>query len=324
MKAMLCTHYGAPEVLQLQELTTHTPKPNELLIKLHNTTVTSGDCRVRGLNVPRGFKPIMRLALGFNGPRQPILGSELAGMVEAIGAQVTQFKVGDAVFAFTDAKMGCYAEYICLPETAVVLPKPANLSFAEAAALSFGGSTALHFLTKAKLQRGDQVVINGASGCVGSAAVQLAKQLGAHVTAVCSTANVPMMQALGADQVIDYTQTDFTQQSQTYDFILDTTGKVTYANCKAVLKPKGRLALIAADLPEMLKSFWFNLSSKHQVLAGPAFGNLDALKELADLASQGQYHPVIDQSFPFTQLVEAHRYVDAGHKKGNVVIEFGI
>jgi NADPH:quinone reductase-like Zn-dependent oxidoreductase len=309
-------------VLQLQELTTPTPKPNELLIKLHNTTVTSGDCRVRGLNVPCGFKPIMRLALGFNGPRQAILGSELAGTVEAIGAQVTQFKVGDAVFAFTDAKMGCYAEYICLPETAVVLPKPANLSFAEAAALSFGGSTALHFLTKAKLQRGEQVLINGASGCVGSAAVQLAKQLGAQVTAVCSTANVPMMQALGADQVIDYTQTDFTQQSQSYDFILDTTGKVTYANCKAVLKPHGRLALIAADLPEMLKSFWVNLSSQHQVLAGPAFGNLEALKKLADLANQGQYRPVIDRNFPFTQLVEAHRYVDAGHKKGNVVIAF--
>lgn len=199
MRAIVCEKYGPPEVLQLKELDKPEPRDTDLLIKIYNTTVISGDCRVRGLNTPQGFRFLMRLALGFNRPRQAILGTELAGRVEAIGARVSQFKVGDWVAAFTDMRMGCYADYCCLAENGCVVQKPSNLSLAEAAALSFGGTTAWHFLKKAKLQAGEKVLINGASGSVGSAAVQLAKQLGANVTGVASTANQDLLRALGAD-----------------------------------------------------------------------------------------------------------------------------
>lgn len=320
MKAILCEKYGSPDVLQLKEIDKPIPKDNEILIKLHNTSVTSGDCRVRGLNTPKGFKLLMRLALGFNRPRQAILGSELSGAVEAIGAAVSQFKVGDAVVAFTDMKMGCYADYACLAEDKAVVHKPTNLSFVEATALSFGGTTALHFLKKTKLQSGETVLINGASGGVGTALVQLAKQLGAEVTGVCSSANVDLVKSIGADMVINYTQEDFTRQKNAYDVIIDTTGNVSYAACKAVLKEKGRLALVAASMPQMLKALSGALTSKHKVVMEPAFGDAEALQYLADLAQQGQYRPVIDRVFPFEQMVEAHRYVEAGHKRGNVVI----
>lgn len=321
MKAILCQKYGPPDVLQLKEVEKPSPKDDEILIKIHNTTVTSGDCRVRGLNTPLGFKGLMRLALGFNQPRQPILGTELAGTVEAIGRNITQYQVGNAVFAFTDIKMGCYAEYICLPEQGAVLPKPVNLSFEEAAALSFGGTTALHFLTKAQLKIGEKLLINGASGCVGMAAIQLAKHFGAEVTGVCSSVNVAVVQALGADKVIDYTKEDLTQQVSRYDVVFDATGKLSYQRGKFFLKVGGRLVLISASLPEILMIPWIALTSNNKVLAGPAKSDKTSLRVLADLAMQGKYRPVIDQCFPFERMIEAHHYVDKGHKKGNVVIK---
>ncbi|WGZ94844.1 MAG: NAD(P)-dependent alcohol dehydrogenase [Candidatus Thiothrix putei] len=320
MKAIVCKQYGSPEVLQWQHVEKPVPKDNEILIKIHTTTVTSADCRVRGLNTPKGFRLLMRLALGINRPRQAILGSELAGTVAAIGANVSRFQVGDPVFAFTDTRMGCYAEYTCLPEKGAIVRKPANLSFAEAAALSFGGTTALHFLRKAKLQSGDKILINGASGGVGTAAVQLAKHFGAEVTGVCSTTNLALVKSLGVDHVIDYTQEDFTQQNTTYHVILDTTGNVSYAHCKAALKAGGRLVLVAASLPEMLAIPWGAMTGNKRLITGVAFGDAKALSFLADLALKGKYRPVIDRCFPFEQIVAAHRYVDSGRKKGNVVV----
>lgn len=222
MKAMVYERYGSPDVLELRYLAKPAPKVNEILIRTHVTTVTSGDCRVRSLNVPAGFGLIMRLVFGVSRPKQPILGTELAGVVESVGKDVTKFKVGDAVFAFSDAAMGCYAEYRCMSQDGAVALKPPNLTYAEAAALSFGGTTALVFLRRGKLQSGERVLINGASGGVGSAAVQLAKHFGAHVTGVCSTANMEWVKSLGANHVIDYTQENFTQNGETYDVIVDT------------------------------------------------------------------------------------------------------
>lgn len=320
MKAIVCEQYGSPEVLHLQHLENPAPKDNEILIKIHTTTVTSADCRVRGLNTPKGFRLLMRLALGIQRPRQPVLGSELAGTVAAIGKNISKFQVGDPVFAFTDTRMGCYAEYACLPENSAVVCKPVNLSFAEAAALSFGGTTALHFLRKANLQKGEKILINGASGGVGTAAVQLARYFGAEITGVCSTANMALVKSLGADHVIDYKQEAFNQQDAAYDVIFDTTGRVSYTHCNAALKAGGRLVLAAASLPEMLAIPWVAATSNKKIIAGSAFGDAKALNFLADLALEGKYRPVIDRCFPFEQIVAAHRHVEQGHKKGNVVV----
>ncbi len=229
MKAVVYEKYGPPEVLQLKELEKPTPQDNEVLIKISATTVTSGDWRVRSLITPLGFGLIMRLVLGISKPKQPILGSELAGVVESVGKAVSKFKVGDAVFAFSDFAMGCYAEYKCMPQDGAVALKPPNLSFDEAAALSFGGSTALSFIRRGKLQRGESVLVNGASGGVGTAAVQLAMHFGAEVTGVCSAANAELVRAIGARHVIDYTQEDFTQNGVTYDVIVDTVGTAPFS-----------------------------------------------------------------------------------------------
>lgn len=228
MKAIVYERYGPPEVLQLKEVEKPAPKNNEVIINTHAATVTSGDWRVRSLNVPFGFGLIMRLVFGISRPKQPILGSELAGVVETVGKDVSKFKVGDPVFAFSDAAMGCHAEYKCMAEDGAVVPKPSSLTFEEAAALSFGGTTALDFLRRAKLQSGERVLVNGASGAVGTAAVQLAKYFGAIVTGVCSTANVELVRSLGATHVIDYTQQDFTRNGETYDVIVDTVGTAPF------------------------------------------------------------------------------------------------
>ena len=233
MKAIVYERYGPPEVLQLKEVDKPTPQDNEVLIKTYATTVTSGDWRVRSLNVPAGFGLIMRLVFGVSRPKQPILGSELAGVIESVGKDVRKFKVGDPVFAFSDAAMGCYAEYKCMAEDGAVVPKPSSLTFEEAAALSFGGTTALDFLRRGNLQSGERVLINGASGSVGTAAVQLAKHFGAIVTGVCSNANVELVRSLGASYVIDYTQEDFTQNGETYDVIVDTVGTAPFSRSPA-------------------------------------------------------------------------------------------
>ena len=320
MKAIVYERYGPPEVLQLKEVEKPTPKDNEVLIKILATTVTSGDWRVRSLNVPAGFGLIMRLVFGVSRPKQPILGSELAGVIESVGKDVRKFKVGDQVFAFSDAAMGCHAEYKCMPEDGGVALKPSNLTYDEAAALSFGGTTALSFFRRGKLQSGEKVLINGASGGVGTAAVQLAKHFGADVTGVCSTANVELVRSLGATHVIDYTKEDFTQNGETYDVIVDTVGTAPFSRSKASLKERGRLLMVLAGLPDMLQAPWVSMTSSKKVIAGPATVRAEDLRFLAGLAEAGEFKPVIDRRYPFEQIAEAHSYVDTGRKKGNVII----
>ena len=320
MKAMVYERYGPPEVLQLKEVEKPIPKDNEVLIKIHATTVTSGDCRVRSLNVPAGFGLIMRLIFGISKPKQPILGTELAGVIESVGKDACKFKVGDPVFAFGDAAMGCYAEYKCMPQDGAVALKPSNLTFDEAAALSFGGVTALDFFKRAKLQRGEKVLINGASGGVGSAAVQLARHFGAEITAVCSSANVDLVKSLGASHVIDYTKVDFANNGETYDVIVDTVGTAPFSRSKASLKRGGRLLMVLAGLPDMLKAPWVALTSDKKVIAGPVATRPEDLRFLAGLAEAGEFKPVIDRRYPFEKIAQAHRYVDTGRKKGNVII----
>ena len=320
MKAIVYERYGPPEVLQLKEVKKPTPKDNEVLIKTHATTVTSGDWRVRSLNVPAGFGLIMRLVFGVTIPKQPILGTELAGIVETVGKDVRKFKVGNQVFAFSDAAMGCHAEYKCMPEDGAMALKPANLTYEEAAALSFGGTTALDFFRRGKLQSGEKVLVNGASGGVGTAAVQLAKHFGADVTGVCSTTNVELVRSLGASHVIDYTKEDFTQNGETYDVIIDTAGTAPFSRSKSSLKERGRLLMVLGGLPDMLRIPWVSMTSSKKVVAGPAAGRAEDLRFLAGLAEAGEFKPVIDRCYPFEQIAEAHSYVDTGRKKGNVII----
>lgn len=320
MKAVVYERYGPPEVLEFKELETPAPKNSEVLIKIHATTVTSADWRVRSLNVPAGFGLITRLVFGVSKPRQPILGSELAGIVESVGKDVRNFKIGDEVFAFSDASMGCHAEYKCMPQDGAVALKPPSLSYDEAAALSFGGTTALDFFRRGKLRRGESVLVNGASGAVGTAAVQIAKHFGADVTGVCSTANVELVKSLGARRVIDYTAEDFTQNAETYDVIVDTAGTAPFSRSRASLKEGGRLLMVLGGLPDMLQMPWVSMTSSKKVIAGPATGRAEDLRFLAGLAQAGEYKPVIDRRYPFEQIAEAHRYVDTGRKRGNVVI----
>jgi NADPH:quinone reductase-like Zn-dependent oxidoreductase len=320
MKAAVATKYGAPDVVQLQDAEKPTPKANEILIQIHTTTVTSGDWRVRSLNVPTGFGLLSRLMFGLRRPHQPILGSELAGVVEAVGADVTRFAVGDAVFAYSDATMGAHAEYIALPEDGAIARKPSTLTFEEAAALSFGGTTALYFLRQADIQPGERVLVNGASGSVGTAAVQLAKHFGAHVTGVCSTGNIELVTSLGADRVIDYTHEDVTQTGDTYDIIVDTAGTLPFARSRSILNDSGRLLLVLGSLPSMLQIPWVSLTTNKQVIAGAASGTAEDLEFLASLAEAGTFTPVIDRRYPLARIAEAHAYVDQGHKKGNVIV----
>lgn len=267
MKAAICTQYGSPDVLQLKNVEKPIPKRDEVLIKVYVATVTSGDCRVRALNVPLGFNFIMRSVLGFSKPRQPILGSELAGVVEAIGKDVSKFKVGDAVFAFSDMAMGCYAEFKCISQNSAIALKPSNLSFEESAALSFGGTTTLSFLRRAKIQLNDKVLVIGASGCVGTAAVQLAKYFGAVVTGVCSTANIPLVKSLGAWDVIDYTREDFGVNNEQYDIIIDAVGGAPFERYEASLKDGGRVLMLVAGLPDMLYAPWIAMTSNKKLIA---------------------------------------------------------
>ncbi len=320
MKAVVYKKYGPPEVLQLTEVEKPTPKHNEVLIKTRATTVTSADWRVRSLNVPVGFGFISRLFFGVARPRQPILGMEIAGEIESVGKDVSQFKVGDRVFALSDTSMGCHAEYKCMPAGGAVALKPPNLTFDEAAALSFGGTTALDFFRRGKLRSGERVLVNGASGAVGTAAVQLARYFGADVTGVCSSANVEWVRSLGASHVIDYTKEDFTQNGETYDVIVDTAGTAPYSRSKASLKAGGRLLMVLGGLPDMLQIPWVAMTSGKKVIAGPAAGRPEDLRFLAGLAETGAFKPVIDRRYRFEQIAEAHRYVDTGRKKGNVII----
>jgi NADPH:quinone reductase-like Zn-dependent oxidoreductase len=303
MKAVICSKYGPPEVLQLTEIEKPTPKDDEVLIKVYATTVAAGDVRMRGFKVPAKYKLPMRFALGFFGPRQKILGMELSGTIESVGKDVTKFKVDDEVFAQTGFGGG-YAQYKCLhatepPEKIIQLEhKPANISFIEAAAVPVGALTALGFLRKANVQPNQKILIYGASGSVGTYAVQLAKNLGAEVTGVCSTANLKLVKSLGADNVVDYTKEDFTKTGQRYDVVFDAVGKLASSQVKNSLAAKGIFLNTWQDPREDPK-------------------DLAALK---DLIEAGKLKALIDRQFTLEQIVEAHRYVEAGHKKGNVVI----
>ncbi|MFN2239490.1 MAG: NAD(P)-dependent alcohol dehydrogenase [Thermoanaerobaculia bacterium] len=320
MKAVVYQQYGGPDVLRFTEVTTPVPKNDEVLIRIHATTVTAADWRVRSLSVPKGFGLISRLAIGVTGPRQPILGTELSGVITAIGKAVTKFKPGDAVFAFPGIRMGCHAEYRCMAEEAAVALKPANLSQDQAAALSFGGTTALHFLREAKLSAGEKVLVNGASGAVGTAAVQLARHFGAEVTAVCSAGNADLVRSLGADHIIDYTTEDFTRNGRVYDVIMDTAGTAPFARSSGSLREGGRLLLVLGGLRDLLSIPWIALTNSRRVIGGTAKEKSSDLRLLADLAERGEFTPVIDRRYRFDEIVEAHRYVDTGRKKGNVVI----
>jgi NADPH:quinone reductase-like Zn-dependent oxidoreductase len=317
MRAIIYTKFGPPEVLHLQEVEKPTPKSNEVLIKIVATTVVKED-------------PDMRFSPGVNGflkPRHPILGQELAGHVEAIGTKVTRFHPGDHVFGM--GFFGAYAEYICMPESGALALKPANMSYEEAASIPNGALTALPFLRdKGKIQSGQTVLIYGASGSVGSAAVQLAKYYGAEVTGVCSTTNVDWVKSLGADQVIDYTREDFTDNGKTYDIIFDTVGKRSFSECKGSLTDAGTYLATVPTPVMMLQALWpakRGTKKAKFVAAGlrPASEKIKDLVFLTELIEAGKMKAVIDRYYPLEQIVEAHRYVEKGHKKGNVVITVG-
>jgi NADPH:quinone reductase-like Zn-dependent oxidoreductase len=326
MRAYTYDRFGPPEVLALKEVPKPVPGDHEVLVRIRATTVTAGDWRVRSLELPRGFGLLSRLALGFSRPRRPILGTELSGEIEAVGKAVTRFRAGDLVFGFTGMRMGCHAEYRCLPEEGhgrkdeAVALKPANLGFEEAAALSFGGTTALGFFRKAKLQRGEHVLVVGASGGVGTAAVQLARHFGASVTGVCSTANLELVRSIGADRVIDYTREDFTRSGERYDVIVDTAGTAPFSRCEGSLAEGGRLLVVLGSLPEVLRAPLVSLTSTKRIIGGVVSWGVEDLRFLASLAEAGHYRPVIDRRYTFAEMVEAHRHVDAGHKRGNVVV----
>ena len=300
MKAMVCTKYGKPDVLQLEEVEKPIPKENEILIKIYATTVTSGDCRVRSFNSPLLLWLPMRIVLGLRKPRKSILGVELAGEVEDVGKNVTRFKKGDQLFAMTGMKFGGYAEYICLPEKGTIAVKPENVTYEEAASISFGGTTALHFFRKGNIHAGQKVIIYGASGAVGTAAVQLASYYGAEVTGVCSAKNSELVKSLGADRVIDYQHENFTEKEERYDLIFDAVGKITKNQCKAALALNGRF-----------------VSVEGQGIAKVQTKDLLLLKKLME---EGQIQSVIDRCYSLEQVPEAHEYVETGHKIGSVVV----
>jgi len=312
MKAVVCTKYGPPEVLELKEVEKPTPKKNEVLIKIFATSATSSDTVVRGFKLPmnRLMGIMMRLVIGFSKPRNPILGMVLAGEVESVGKEVKRFKKGDPVFAYTVSssikiRFGAYAEYTCLPEDGLVALKPLNITYEEAAAIPYGGLLALFFLKKGNIQNGQKVLIYGASGAIGTSAVQIAKHFGAEVTGICSTTNLELVKSLGADKVIDYTKEDFTKRGELYDVILDSVPfvmankKSLKEQCQKAMNPNGRYISIDESSPKF---------------------HLDDLMFLKELVESGKLKPVIDRSYPLEQMVEAHRYVDTGRKKGNVVI----
>lgn len=315
MKAAIFERYGAPEVVQIKDVPQPVPGPNDILIRIHATSVSSGDARIR-----RADPFAVRFVFGFPKPRRKILGYTFSGVVAAIGASVSQFKPGDEVFGSTDMRMGAHAEYLCFPENGVVIPKPAQLSHEEAACLPFGAHTALHYLQLAKVGPGQKVLIFGASGAVGSAAVQIAKILGAHVTGVCSTANLEFVRTLGADAVLDYTKSDQRPQADHFDVVYETVNKTPLSNCFSPLKKGGKLILGAALLKGMIAGQFKGLLEGKKVLAGVALIDLPKLHQISKWATEGRLKAMIDKTYALEEITEAHRYVDGGRKRGAVAV----
>lgn len=315
MKAAVYENYGAPEVLQIREIAKPAPKSNEVLIKIHATAATSGDCRLR-----KADPFAVRFFFGLFKPGLPVLGGVFSGEIESVGEGVTQFRVGDRVFGSTTMKFGAYAEYLCLPESGPVAPMPSGFSHAEAAALPFGGATALAFLNKAGIRPGQKVLVYGASGAVGSSAVQIAKYMGAEVTAVCGPSNIDLMRSLGADHVVDYTRNDFSTIGRQYDVVYEAVNKAPLASCAAVLKKGGVLILGAAMLAEMFRGKWISIKDGIRLISGPVIPDAEAIRFLQKIAESGGLKPVVDRQYRLEQIAEAHHYVEQGHKKGNVVV----
>lgn len=315
MKAIVYTQYGPPGVLQLKEVEKPLPKDNEILLRVKATAVNSGDWRLR-----KADPFAVRLFYGLTKPKINILGSVFSGEVEKVGKDVTLFKIGDNVFGHTDMRFGAYAEYICLPENGSLALKPDRLTHTEAAVIPFGGTTALHFIKKAKIKSGQKVLINGASGAVGSIAVQLAKYFGANVTGVCSTANIDLIKSLGADKVIDYTKEDFTKTGEVYDIIFDTVNKISFSRALRSLNKNGLMILSAAGMSEMLQGFWTSKTNSKKVMTGVISHKAEDIIFLKKLVEDGKLKPVIDKTYPLEKIAEAHAYVEKGHKKGNVAI----
>jgi NADPH:quinone reductase-like Zn-dependent oxidoreductase len=320
MKAVVATKYGSPEVLELREVTKPVPKADEVLVKVYATTVTAGDARVRSFTVPRSAWLPARLTLGLTKPKKAIPGMVLAGEVEAVGSDVQQFKPGDQIYAYDITRLSTYAEYACVPKESAMAFKPSTVTYEEAAAIPFGAITALYFLRKGKILSGQQVLIYGASGSVGTAAVQLAKFFGAEVTGVTSAGNVELVKSIGADHVIDYTAEDFTKNGETYDIIFDTVGKVSHTDVLRALKNGGAYLLAVAGPSELIQRMWASKRSGKTFIGETAYPTSEDLVYLNDLVEAGMFRPVIDRCYPLEEIVEAHRYVDQGRKKGNVVI----
>ena len=319
MKAAVNRRYGPPEVVQITEVPKPTAGDHEVLVKVRVTTVTAADWRLRSAIVPPGFGLLVRLAFGITGPRKHVLGSELAGEVEATGKGVTRFKVGDRVFAL--CLLGCHAEYRSVREKDAIVHIPSKLSFEEAAPLSFGGATALFYLRdQGRVQPSEKVLINGASGAVGSAAVQLARHFGAEVTAVCSGANAQMVRSLGAEHVVDYSKEDFRASGRKFDIILDTVGNLTFANSERALAPGGRFLMVVGGFGQTISAAIRPTRSGKKILGGVAPERAEDLRLLAELAEASKFKAVIDRILPFDRIVDAHALVDSRRKKGNVVV----
>ncbi|NOQ95844.1 MAG: zinc-binding dehydrogenase [Desulfobacterales bacterium] len=329
MKAIVYTEYGPPEVLQLKEVEKPTPKDNEVLIRVYATSVNYGDVMARNMrNIsPRNFNmpfPLWlptRIMFGFRKPRIRTLGSELAGEIESVGKDVKLFREGDQVFGYRGMSMGANADYLCMPEDGCVAIKPANMTYEEAAAVPYGAMMALSLLRKVDIQSGQKVLINGASGGIGSAAVQLAKSLfGANVTGVCSTPRLELVKSLGADRVIDYTREDFTESGETYDLIFDILGKSSFSRCKGSLKQNGRYLLASFKMGHLAHMLWTRIIGSRKVICAMASDRKEDLVRVKELIEAGKIKAVIDRRFPLEQTADAHRYVETGHKKGHVVI----
>ena len=328
MKAILYTEYGPPNVLQLRDVEKPAPKDNEILIRIHATPVNYGDTLARNFrgvsprnfNMPFFFWLPARIVFGISKPKINILGSELAGQIEAVGKDVKRFKKGDQVFGYRGQSMGANAEYLCMPEDGLVAIKPANMTYEEAAAVPYGALTALNLLRRAKIQPGQKVLINGASGGIGSAAVQLAKHSGAEVTGVCSTPRLEFVKSLGADKVIDYTKEDFTQSGETYDLIFDILGRSSFSLCKSSLNQNGLYLLASFKMKQLFQMLWTSRIGSRKVICALSGETLEDLLVIKELVEAGKIRSIIDRRYPLEQTAEAHRYVEQGQKRGSVVI----